>query len=239
RLIPWAPDILAGHLWPPVTGRAVLAAVNGSETTQVRETQPWAPAGATEIRSNRGWIVHTSDDWVHGDESAGRDGLIGMVRGWVGTRELIPEGRSLFLAKEEGRWRIWMISPHVETLHDSLDSALTGDDTGGLGNALVNMARVVDLTRGDSPEAVLLRDQALTSITVTDSGKIWCMDPLRMSADSNGTHDVVSQVRTLVLSRHQADPDGVAKRLRTALIAAKTKLAGGRTPPSIFDEIFA
>jgi signal recognition particle receptor subunit beta len=237
RLIPWAPDVRAGHLWPPVTGRAVLAAVNRSVTTQSREIQAWAPAGASEIRSDLGWILHTTEEWTFpdSDEGSAAELLRTTVSKWLRMRDTIPEGRSLILSRDDGRWRMWMISPQVRTLSVVLRTALEGEDVEGLIGVLTDIATVVAESRAAPEHEATLKRQSLDTLAFSPQKRIWCMDPMGSSprsAPPGGS--LFAEIREEVLTRYREN-GRVAPLVRDAreVVASHPDLGG------IIDEMFS
>jgi signal recognition particle receptor subunit beta len=126
--IPFAGNIAAGHLWPTLKARSILAAVNGvNQVVRHRTIAPWAPAGSIELHTPNGWILHTSDHWITAGDGAGRMDLLRMVRRCLAQPDWIPDGRAFFIANHEGTWRIWMISPELPSIHETFTRALRGD----------------------------------------------------------------------------------------------------------------
>src|SRR5690606_34585085 len=93
--LPHAHDIVSGHIWPPVKGRAAIALATSGNLSIPDEVQPWAPQDAMELHGTGGWILHTADRWVYETESTARHTLLATVRCLVPHLESLPEGRSL------------------------------------------------------------------------------------------------------------------------------------------------
>jgi signal recognition particle receptor subunit beta len=126
--IPFAGNIAAGHLWPTLKARSILAAINGvNQIVRRRVIAPWAPAGSIELQTPNGWILHTSDNWITAGDGAGRMDLLRMVRRCLAQPDWIPEGRAFFIANHESTWRIWMISPELSSVYETFTRALRGD----------------------------------------------------------------------------------------------------------------
>ncbi|HET9957415.1 MAG TPA: hypothetical protein VFQ61_23110 [Polyangiaceae bacterium] len=113
-------DISAGHVWPPVKGRALLTRASVEPFAQPEFLAPWAPSEAFEVRSADDWAFHSLPGWSFASESEARACLLSVVRSQMRFVDLIPEGRALFLSSDGERSRIWLLSPpEVETLRQS------------------------------------------------------------------------------------------------------------------------
>jgi signal recognition particle receptor subunit beta len=168
--IPFAGNIAAGHLWPTLKARSILAAINGVNQIVRRSViAPWAPAGSIELHTPNGWIVHTSDRWITAGDGTGRMDLLHLVRRCLAQPDWIPEGRAFFIANHQGIWRMWMISPELPSVHETFTRALRGN-------------HLPDLVEG-----VRLLHQLYTQVQRTD-GVSWFanLGDLRALAVQNG-----------------------------------------------------
>jgi hypothetical protein len=117
-VVPSAPEIASGHVWPPVRGRAALAAATSSPLVAPAEVQPWAPDGALEL-AGAGWILHSSERWIFEAEPVARVRLLALVRRLLPHAEALPDGRALVVARDGARWRMWLVTPRVPTLAEA------------------------------------------------------------------------------------------------------------------------
>lgn len=126
--LPNAAEIASGHVWPPVKGRASVAIATSGRISVPEMVQPWAPADAFEIVSEAGWLLHSTPRWLFESESVARHRLLGYVRGQISRGGGIPEGRTLAVAKDGERWRLWLLTPLLEPLSLRIVAALDGSD---------------------------------------------------------------------------------------------------------------
>ncbi|MEZ5401611.1 MAG: ADP-ribosylation factor-like protein [Bryobacteraceae bacterium] len=125
---PDANSIPAGHLWPTLKARSILASINYSgELRRARRCAHWAPPGSLELHASNGWILHTSDGWVRKDEIKGRQDLLAIVRRCLTIPDWIPDGRAFLLAPDNGSWRLWMVSPDLPSVQEAIERALRSD----------------------------------------------------------------------------------------------------------------
>lgn len=114
--LPSAQEIFSGHVWPPVKGRASLALATSTAMSVPACVAAWAPDRALELRSEDGWTLHSSDRWVFEAEAEARSRLMSLVRRALPYKEALPEGRSLLLARDGARYRLWMVTPPITSL---------------------------------------------------------------------------------------------------------------------------
>jgi len=142
--IPLASEIVAGHVWPPVQGRTILAAINAATVRASSEIAPWAPPAALEWRSEDGWVLHTGKGWWFADQASAVERLMTSIRAALADRERLPEGRALLIAPEAGDgWRLWMITPALRSLRELLWDALIAADIEALTAALTETSSAI------------------------------------------------------------------------------------------------
>ena len=121
--IPDATEISSGHVWPPVKGRAAIAFAADGPFTIPEVVRPWAPAGALELLSDSGWVLHTTERWVFESEPEARRHLLTLVRDLIARATSIPDGRSLAVAMHGEAWRLWLVTPRVPSVLEALLAA--------------------------------------------------------------------------------------------------------------------
>lgn len=124
--LPRAQELFSGHVWPPVKGRAAFAEA-AHRLTAPKNVRPWAPMGALELVSADGWLLHSTERWLFDDEGTARLRLHTLVRSLLPLGDLIPDGRALALAKDGGRWRLWLVTPDLPTLEEVARERLVVD----------------------------------------------------------------------------------------------------------------
>ena len=122
--LPSAGEVAAGHVWPSVSGRAMLALANDGKAILPEHVLPWAPAGALEVRTDNGWIFHSTPGWSFADENEARVVLIQRARSVVEVAERNPPDRVLVVAPHAARWRLWCVTPQMPTLLEKVAWAL-------------------------------------------------------------------------------------------------------------------
>jgi hypothetical protein len=122
--LPKANEVAAGHIWPSVSGRAMLALANGGKPDLPEHVVPWAPADALEVRMDNGWIFHSAPDWSFPDETAARLALIHRARAVLDSGERHPPDRVYAVAPDTARWRLWCLTPQMPTLLEKVAWAL-------------------------------------------------------------------------------------------------------------------
>jgi signal recognition particle receptor subunit beta len=126
--IPRPESLLAGHVWPPVKGRAAVAAAAVGDVAIPDRAIDWAPAEPIEIALEDGWLLHSASSWTFESEGDARMELMSMVRRLVAVPELVPEGRALFVGAAESGYRLWMLTPPIPSLASRLLDALVERD---------------------------------------------------------------------------------------------------------------
>lgn len=125
-------ELASGHVWPPVKGRAALGLALGGSIDAPRFVLPWAPAGAQELVSSAGFALHSSERWSFSDESAARLALLNHARQLLSLGSLLPDARSLAVAKQTGGWRLWLVTPLLRSLAEDVFAAAQADDAHAL-----------------------------------------------------------------------------------------------------------
>jgi signal recognition particle receptor subunit beta len=121
--LPNAQEICSGHVWPPVKGRAALALAMSSALSVPTRAAAWAPDGALELRGENGWILHSSQRWLFESEAEARLRLLSLVRKALPYKDVLPEGRSLLLARDGAHFRLWMVTPPIASLDQTAHRA--------------------------------------------------------------------------------------------------------------------
>jgi len=121
--LPNAQEICSGHVWPPVKGRAALALALSSALSVPTRAAAWAPERAFEVRSEHGWILHSSERWLFESEAEARLRLLSLVRRALPHKDVLPEGRSLLLARDGALFRLWMVTPPIASLDQTAHRA--------------------------------------------------------------------------------------------------------------------
>jgi len=134
--LPQAPEIASGHVWPPVKGRAAIAAATSSKLSVPDVVQAWAPVDASELVSEGGWVLHTTERWVYPSEQVARHRLLTLVRGLLPRVDAIPEGRSFAIARDRDQWRLWVVTPIMQSLADGVAAAVDAKNASNLTRAV-------------------------------------------------------------------------------------------------------
>jgi len=121
--LPQANEISSGHVWPPVKGRAAFAAATTGRLAAPEEVRRWAPASALEVASDAGWLLHSSDRWVFDSEAEARLHLLALVRRLLPQGDLVPEARALAVARDHNRWRLWLLTPEIQSVSEAAHAA--------------------------------------------------------------------------------------------------------------------
>ena len=143
--VPSVSQVASGALWPPVQGRESLLSVDRRALRSVSPPATWAPPDTRELRGADRWILHTSDRWRVASESEARGALLALVRRLVPLAELMPAGRTLFVGPDGDGWRMWMQTPRVKTLEESLAAAADANDGERVATVLEDIERADSL----------------------------------------------------------------------------------------------
>jgi signal recognition particle receptor subunit beta len=141
--LPRASDIASGHVWPPVKGRAAIAVATSSDLVAPDVVQAWAPADAVELVSANGWILHSSTRWLFGDEAQARHRLHTIVRALVTRPDSIPDGRALAVAPDGQSYRLWLVTPRIPSIAESVLAALEARNLPAVSTAVREAAAAV------------------------------------------------------------------------------------------------
>jgi signal recognition particle receptor subunit beta len=113
--LPASLEVAAGHVWPPVKGRALLAGIHLDGLRRVPPSA-WAPPDTFELRTGDGFTLHSGDRWLFESENEAKAALLALVRQQVPWGELMLEARALFLTQDGDSWRVWLLTGRAETL---------------------------------------------------------------------------------------------------------------------------
>jgi hypothetical protein len=222
--IPAAGEVPAGCLWPPMTGRSILAAVNGASQISVHERiADWAPSGSIELQAENGWVLHTCPDWSFDRLDVGRFALMHLVRASLALGELIPDGRTYIVAPDGDHWRIWMITPDLPTVADVVSRALRTAEPEAIEEALRRCEAVLQglPKRGEGPTT----DAPLDKLAVQKGKPVWLPPPEKplSCVDSDGVLGALgSLLRTHERFESELRPK-LADALRTAPIGERLR----------------
>ncbi|MCW5833682.1 MAG: hypothetical protein KIS78_14865 [Labilithrix sp.] len=177
--IPRPEALLAGHVWPPVKGRAAVAAAMTGDLEVPDHAADWAPDAPIEIGLEGGWTLHSSARWTFPSESHARADLLAVVRRLLATPELVPEGRAMLIAPDSGAFRLWMLTPPLAPLAARLLEALVRRDVTATAAVLDDAARArtsLVAARGDArapggSSGVALQEQRVVVLAATDGGE--------------------------------------------------------------------
>ena len=125
--LPRPETLLAGHVWPPVKGRAAVATAMAGDAEIPEHAVDWAPDEPLEI-GLEGWTLHSSSRWTYPNEAAARAELLITARRLLVAPELVPEGRALLVAADGDAYRLWMLTPPLPSLASRLLDALVRRD---------------------------------------------------------------------------------------------------------------
>lgn len=125
-------EISAGHVWPPVRGRAALRVASEHAPVASERVAPWAPVGAFELQSGADWAFHSTDSWHVAKEIDVRLRLLALVRSQLCWQLLVPDSRVLFAVPDGEGWRIWMLTGARQTLGERLLGALSRQEWAAL-----------------------------------------------------------------------------------------------------------
>lgn len=113
--LPSSLEVAAGHVWPPVRGRALLAGIHLDGLRRVPPSA-WAPPDTFELRTRDDFALHSGDRWLFANENDAKAALLALVRRQVPWGELMLEARALFLTQDGDAWRVWLLTGRAETL---------------------------------------------------------------------------------------------------------------------------
>lgn len=150
--VPNANEIASGHVWPPVKGRAALAVATDSRFFAPPLLRPWAPAGAGELVSEAGWVLHTADHWRFETEHAARLGLLTIVRRLTRHSETIPDGRALVVSREGESWRLWLLTPGLASYRELAFAAVSAGNVEPLARFVEGAAARLGRFREPDPD---------------------------------------------------------------------------------------
>lgn len=215
--LPRPETLLAGHVWPPVKGRAAVATAMAGDAEIPEHAIDWAPDEPLEI-DLEGWTLHSSSRWTFSNEAAARAELLVTARRLLVAPELVPEGRALLVAADGDAYRLWMLTPPLASLASRLLDALVRRDLAAATTALddVATARAAVLSASGAPvvpggsSGVAMQDQRVVLLSLGDGG-----EPLDEHA--------------LALAEQAVDGDDEA---RAVLVAARSGTNGRTMRPA-------
>lgn len=194
-------DVSAGHVWPPVKGRGLMANVSVDGLHAPEFVAAWAPADAVELRTPEGCAFHSTERWVFSEEASARNALLALVRRQLENAELLFDGRALFLAAEGPRWRLWVFTARADTLRDVLMRALSTRDVKTM-ERLVSRARAIEhwglpegVAHADALDVLCLSGDRICALTVhegdaTGGHRRNLAERLFAAAAEHAAHDV-------------------------------------------------
>lgn len=126
--LPRADQLLAGHVWPPVKGRAAVATALVGVPTIPRDVFDWAPGEKPFEIALEGWTLHSHAGWLFADESSARAALTQIVRGLVADSAYLVEGRAVFVCQDGDSYRLWILTPPVDCIGARMAEAASKRD---------------------------------------------------------------------------------------------------------------
>lgn len=185
--IPAASEVPAGFLWPPLKARSILAAINGAgEIHRCDPAARWAPAGAIELHSENGWILHTGDNWSFEEQTDGRNLLVQMVKHCLSHPEWVPKNRIYLLAEDGLRWRLWMISADLPDLQQVLERALRSGHVPNVLEALRSAQVLLDAIENSESGSGQFDVGKLSCVAVSNTDPVCLAVPLNGAEETNG-----------------------------------------------------
>jgi signal recognition particle receptor subunit beta len=194
-------EVSAGHVWPPVKGRAVLASANFSDFRIPEFVAPWAPAEAFELEATGGWVFHTAERWLFDEEARARVELLSIVRRQLEVSEFIPETRALFLAAEGTSWRLWVLTGRTQTLDEAMIEALARRDIQAVRGLLHGAREFSNRLKDVFPGA-----QNVGPASVSLVGRRPAFLALHEDSPPEGRADIPTRLREVALNRIAEDP---------------------------------
>lgn len=202
--LPRPETLLAGHVWPPVKGRAAVAAAAAGTFVIPERALDWGPADPIEIGLDPGWVLHSSARWFFTAEGDARSALMTSVRRHAAHADLVPEGRAIFVAPDGGGHRLWVLTPEMDSLAHELLAAMVANDedaTARLRDAATTAAATLQETRGTPTAAggacgVAIRNGRVLLLAVEEGG-----DPVDEHARRLVAHALEHQSNTIIPGR--------------------------------------
>ena len=119
--VPLSTDVLPGAGWPPTSMRTSFAVWRKEGFGPGNGLQLWAPRGAYQFESPKGFL-HTHPNWSFDSEVEARR----AVSRWARALAAGPyvQGRALFAATTEDRVTGWVLTPRFTPLDEQIAAAL-------------------------------------------------------------------------------------------------------------------
>jgi len=189
------PGIAAGCLWPPVTARAVLASVDAEAKSAVQTPGPWCPRGWLEWAAGDDWILHTHKAGVS-NLAAARALLMDTLRSHSRLGQCLPDGRAIALTEDNASWRLWIISPNLETFDKTLSQLVVKDKIPELISAIHRVVHEMKLLVEKAADkrislALKLENIAITRDSVTYLGEVRA---LAGNHQNSGPHQLLEEL---------------------------------------------
>jgi hypothetical protein len=214
-------DVSAGHIWPPVTGRSVLAIAGLGSVHAPARVRPFAPEAPLELVTAGGWVLHASERWTFQSEQTGRHALLGLVRRQLRFGELLPEGRAAFLVDDGSQWRIWVLTSPVATVREALEDVTARRDVKALERLWVHMKQASQRLEGAGVDARAIGGVDGVSV---DSGQVailWLGDSERARPPLPGGPRLLDRFLRTVAALAREDADLAAWLARHGIKAAR------------------
>jgi signal recognition particle receptor subunit beta len=215
-----AVDVPSGLVWPPVVGRATLAAFAQGRVARAEQAVRWAPPNALELRCDDALVAHTTPAWCFDDIDRARLSLSEAARLQKRLSDFTPRGRTYAIAASEGRAWLWVITPQLASVRDAGRHALALD-----ASAIVELVRALcELARGDPCAHPL---SSLDRLAFQE-GRVVCLDvPFGMTA--RGDEPWLSHISQEIVALIARD-DGRVDAVREGLRALRRPGGGGGEP---------
>lgn len=125
--LPRFEGLSAGQIWPAVAGRVSLNDATSGPLVIPVLVQAWAPREPYEILVRDAWYLHSSPRWCFTHESDARHALLTQARKMAALGALAPRARAIAVAKGDDGWRLYIATPRLVTLHESVVAGIAGE----------------------------------------------------------------------------------------------------------------
>jgi len=118
--LPWG-EPAAGHVWPPVAARSILAQIRA---LPVRDSLQLWEQGREDFWTyvgKSGWKLRTRmQSWRFQDHVEARRQLLELARRLARLDAVLPEGKTLILAPDREQYRLWTVTPDLSNFWTKL-----------------------------------------------------------------------------------------------------------------------
>ncbi len=170
-------ELPAGMVWPPVRGRASLAALTAPVQRRGVPVRPWAHPDAVELLDAHGWWLHTSLAWCFADLDEARHVLVGAVRWQTRLGALAPEGRTLALCPAATGARLWVVTAALPSCWEQIVEARAEGEPARVREAVRAGLAALAEVRGMLARVGLGEEVALDVIAVDSAPRLLLTPP--------------------------------------------------------------